>query len=114
MLNPDETIVSKLNEIGLKVIHINSIDLESDVPPCITWYQYDNHTYTEANNIGYSTVIYKIRIWAIDLAVMNSYAAQIDSKMRSLGFERTGVIEEWRTNLGYKEFKYENLYLEDF
>jgi len=56
--------------------------------PCITYREHSNNDYSTAMGAGYSVVGWYVKIWGNDIADISSYASQVDSKMRALGYSR--------------------------
>lgn len=113
MVDYDKQIVAKLKEIGLNVYYDYNLDSSKEAP-CISYYNYDNSANIEGDLIGYSNIIYKVKVWNKDPDNLSFYSSLVDSKMRELGFKRTNYFEQWVNGLGCKELKYQNLALEKF
>lgn len=113
MVDFDKLIVSRLRELSLPVYYDYCLD-ETNEAPCISYYQYDNNAYANGDTLGYSKIIYKIKVWNKNPDNLSSYSTEVDTIMRSLGFKRTNSNELWVNNLGCKELKYENYAIEDF
>lgn len=114
MIDVTPQVVSKLNEIGLKVYLENFLDSDSDVP-CISYREYNNYVNTEGDTLGYSNIIYYVKVWAKTMQDITHYACEIDKVMRELGFTRTNMDNDlWREGIGQRALKYEALATEDF
>ena len=64
MVDFDKLIVSRLRELSLPVYYDYCLD-ETNEAPCISYYQYDNNAYANGDTLGYSKIIYKIKVWNI-------------------------------------------------
>ena len=56
MIDVSPQVVSKLNEIGLKVYLENFLDKDTEVP-CISYREYGNNSYMESDIIGFSNLV---------------------------------------------------------
>ena len=113
MLDMNPTIVSKLNEIGLKVYLEDFLDSQSDIP-CISYREYSNVADREGDTIGYSQITYHVKVWAKNMKDLAGYASQVDNKMRELGFKRTTANDLWYDGIGQRDMKFTNLAKEEF
>lgn len=97
MIDYKPTLVSQLETLGLPVQYELFVD-SSTTTPCITYMEIDNHVYTEADNLRYGYVTFRIKLWGDDLSVLSPKRSQIDDLMFSLGFTRTSYNELWMDN----------------
>ena len=58
--------------------------------PCISYQELSNIAEESGDTLEYSRISFTIKVWGTDLAVLNATAGEIDKKMRTLGFTRTG------------------------
>lgn len=84
--------------------------------PCISWQERNNAVVINGDTIGYSTLSFTVKVWGNDIGELNSYAAQIDSTVRPLGFKRTssGELRDVNSTMIQKILTYEALALEAF
>lgn len=61
--------------------------------PCITYMAYDNQETDSGNTLAYSSVAYYIKLWGKDIATLMPYSIQIDTAMKSLGYNRESYNE---------------------
>ena len=61
--------------------------------PCISYQERSNAAQETGDTLGYSRISYTIKVWGYDLEQLNNYAKQIDSKLRPMGWKRTGANE---------------------
>ena len=113
MVNSKQDIVKALRSCGLEVYYENFLNSESEIP-CISYAEYDNSANAQGDTLGYSNIVYKIKIWGRDLSTFDKYSALVDNIMREQGFTRTNMNELWLDGIGQKEMKYSALALENF
>lgn len=113
MVDTNKEIVSALSSLGLKVYHEYFVNSKTEIP-CITYLEYDNNSLVEGDTLGFSNVIYHIKIWGNTISTINEYAIKIDEIMRDLGFKRTNTTDLWLDNVGQRQLKYEGKTIEDF
>lgn len=114
MVDVSKIIKSELEKAGLKVYNEHFIDSKTEVP-CITYRLYDNSSYTEGDLIGYSSIVFYIKVWAKYIKEIEEYSCKVDKIMRALGFKRTNMDSDlWYDNICQRALKYQNLALEEF
>ena len=91
MINYHEELVSTLNTI--LPTHYELVLHRGLATPCISYMEIDNVAEEEGDTLGYSSIIYQIKIWGNEIDKIQEYALQIDKALRPLGFERTGSRE---------------------
>ena len=111
MINYKCDLVNELDKI-LPTYYEMFVD-SSIKSPCITYIEMDNSAEQEGDTIAYSSLSYRIKIWADSLSELTQYAEQLDSVMRSLGFKRTSKNELWYNSKGQFIFNYRALALEN-
>ena len=113
MIDTIPKVVKALSQIGLPVYFEHFVN--SDTPiPCITYVDYDNSVNIEGNTLGYSNIVYHIKIWSKDKKEIADYSNKIDSVMREEGYTRTNTNELWLDNIGQRQMKYKGLGYEKF
>ena len=113
MIDTQPIIVQALSNIGLKVYFEHFINSETPLP-CITYIQYDNSADKQGDTLGYSNIIYHIKVWANNKTQLSQYSAKVDEIMREQGFTRTNTNELWLDNIGQLQLKYRCLAKENF
>lgn len=114
MIDVNPIVVSKLNEIGLKVYLEDFLDSKSEIPS-ISYREFNNVAEKEGDQIGYSSITFYVKVWAKNMQDLTGYSCEVDSKMRELGFKRTNMDSDlWLNGIGQRALKYENLALENF
>ncbi len=84
--------------------------------PCISYMELNNYAENIGNTMGYSRLMYQVKVWGSDIAELQHYALEIDKAMRVLGFKRTASNELYDINSAMiqKILTYEALALEDY
>lgn len=66
--------------------------------PCISFQERNNYVSTSGNTLGYSRIIYTVKVWANNLADIQKYSLMIDDVLRPIGFKRTSANELYDNN----------------
>lgn len=66
--------------------------------PCISFQERNNYVSTSGNTLGYSRIIYTVKVWANRLADIQTYSLMIDDVLRPIGFKRTSANELYDIN----------------
>ena len=66
--------------------------------PCISFQERNNYVSTSGNTLGYSRIIYTVKVWANRLADIQKYSLMIDDVLRPIGFKRTSANELYDIN----------------
>lgn len=88
--------------------------------PCISYMELSNYMVTDNNydnsTIGYSSIIFQVKVWSNKIAEIQQYALEVDKVMRSIGAKRTGSNELYDNNSSMiqKILTYECLALEEY
>lgn len=61
--------------------------------PCISYMEINNYAAETGDTLGYSELSYQIKVWGNDIGDLQSYAQQIDSVLRPLGWRRSASTE---------------------
>lgn len=61
--------------------------------PCISYMELSNIAEETGDTIGYSRIVYQIKVWGTDIGKIQYYASLIDATLRPIGFKRTGCNE---------------------
>lgn len=113
MIDVQPNIVQSLSATGLKVHFEHFINSDTELP-CITYIEYDNSVDKQGDTLGYSNIVYHIKIWCNDKKELSKYSTMVDEIMRENGFTRTNTNELWLDNIGQLQLKYKALALEIF
>lgn len=82
--------------------------------PCITYMESDNADTQIGDNIGYSRVIYTIKLWGSDLKQLEPYELKIGNCMRELGYKRISYNELWYDDKISMIMRFEGLAFENY
>lgn len=114
MIDYDAELVSALKTV--LPTHYE-LALTSKTPrPCISYQERDNSDTETGDTLGYSRIIYTIKVWGNEIKQIKQYAKQIDSVLRPLGFKRTssGELHDKQSTMIQKIMTYEARGLEEF
>ena len=84
--------------------------------PCISYMERNNYTTVNGDTVGYSRISYQVKVWGHNIAELQSYAIQIDQKLRLLGFKRisSGELYDVNSTMIQKILTYEALAIENY
>ena len=84
--------------------------------PCISYMEVNNYVSTSGDTLGYSRIVFQVKVWGNDIAELQKYALQIDAVLRPLGFKRTATNELYDngSTMIQKIMTFEALALEDY
>lgn len=105
MFNYKTQLVAELNTI-LPTWYELFAD-SSTATPCITYTEVENSSAAEGDTLRYSRIAFQLKIWGDDLAALEPYTEQVDTKMKQLGFTRVSFNELWYGNQVALIFRYE-------
>ena len=91
--------------------------LTSKTPtPCISYMETNNYVSTNGDTLGYSVIVYQVKVWGNKLADIQKYAKQVDEVLRPIGFTRTSTNELYdrESTMIQKIMSFEAMALEDF
>ena len=114
MIDYHSTLVAALNTI--LPTHYEMALTSQTATPCITYIERDNRATESGDTIGYSRLIYTVKVWGDDVAVLQGYAQRIDATLRPLGFKRISSNELYnnQTGLIQKILAYEAIAMEEY
>lgn len=91
MINYHANLVSALNTV--LPTHYELALTNKTTLPCISYQERNNYDTTTGETLGYSKIIYTIKVWDYDIAEIQRYVLEIDRVLRPLGFTRTSSNE---------------------
>ncbi len=114
MVDLHKELVSTLNTI--LPTHYEMVLHSGLETPCISYMELNNYVEANGNTLGYSRVVYQVKVWGNDIAQLQQYALEIDNALRALGFKRMASNELYDNNSAMiqKILTYEALALENF
>ena len=114
MIDYHKTLKDTLNAI--LPTHYEMVLKSGYKTPCLSYMELNNAVEAEGNTIGYSNIIYQVKVWDNDIANIQKYVLLVDKAMRSIGFKRIGSTElyDYNSTMIQKVLTYEALALEEY
>lgn len=114
MIDFHTNIVSALNTV-LPTHYEMALTANTSVP-CISYMETNNYVSNHGSTLGYSRVVYQVKIWANDIALIQRYALEVDAVLRPLGLKRiaSGELYDNESSMIQKIMTYEGLALEEY
>jgi hypothetical protein len=91
MIDYHSNLVSALNTV--LPTHYELALTANTQTPCISYQERNNYDTTTGETLGYSKIIYTVKIWADDIATIQRYVVEVDRALRPIGFKRTSSNE---------------------
>lgn len=91
MIDYHKELVSALSTI-LPVNYELALTANTETP-CISYQERNNYTSALGDTIGYSVIVYTIKVWANKVSDIQKYSKMVDDCLRPLGFKRTSTNE---------------------
>ena len=91
MIDFHSELVSALNTV--LPTHYELALTKDTKTPCISYQERNNYDTNTGDTLGYSKIIYTVKVWGNDIAQIQNYVKQIDKVLRPLGFKRTSSNE---------------------
>lgn len=84
--------------------------------PCISYQERNNYDTDTGNTLGYSRIVYTVKVWGNEIATIQNYVKKIDKVLRPLGFKRTSAQELYdnQSTMIQKILTYEALASENY
>lgn len=114
MINYHTNIINALKNI--LPIHYE-MTLHSGIKtPCLSYMELSNIADATGDTIGYSRLVFQVKVWSNRVEDLQRYSLQVDDTMRGLGFKRIGSAELYdnQSTMMQKVLTYEALALEEF
>lgn len=96
MINYHAELVKALNKV--LPTHYEMTLTSKTKTPCISYMELNNYVSESGDTLGYSRLVYQVKVWGNDIESIQKYAMQIDAVLRPLGFKRTAVNELYDNN----------------
>lgn len=96
MIDYHKELVSALNSV--LPTHYEMALTAGTETPCISFQERNNYVSTSGDTLGYSRIIYTVKVWANDIADIQKYSLMIDDVLRPIGFKRTSANELYDVN----------------
>ena len=91
MIDFHSELVSALNTV--LPTHYELALTKNTKTPCISYQERNNYDTDTGDTIGYSRIIYTIKVWANSITIIQENVKKIDKVLRPLGFKRTSSNE---------------------
>lgn len=91
MIDFHSRLVSALNKV--LPTHYELTLTKGTQTPCISYQERNNYADKEGDTIGYSRIVYTVKVWGTDIEQIQRYASQVDVVLRPIGFKRTSCNE---------------------
>ena len=114
MINYHKEVVKALSTI--LPTHYEMILTSGTATPCISYMELTNVDAETGSNIGYSKIIYQIKVWGTEIETLQQYALEVDKALRALGFKRISSAELYdrHSTMMQKVFCYEAKAIETY
>jgi hypothetical protein len=114
MIDYGPTLVATLNNI--LPVHYEMTLTKGTKTPCISWMETNNYATDVGDTLGYSKIVYQIKVWGTDIGELNKYACRIDDALRPLGWTRmsSGELYDRNSTMIQKILQYEARAYETF
>jgi hypothetical protein len=114
MIDYNPEVVSALETV-LPTYHELALTSKAEIP-CYSYQERNNYVQANGDTLGYSVLVFTIKVWARTPAEIAEYSLKADAVLRPIGFKRTSSNELYDRNstMIQKIMTYEALGLEDF
>lgn len=96
MIDFSENMVGALDTV-LPTYHELALTSKNEVP-CISWQERNNYVQANGDTLGYSVLVFTIKVWARTPAEIMKYSLMVDAVLRPIGFKRTSTNELYDRN----------------
>ena len=95
---------------------IGGFETQIEAENVISYMETNNYVDTNGDTLGYSRIVYQVKVWGNEIKDLQLYAQQIDNVLRPLGWTRTssGELFDRESTMCQKIMTYEALGLESF
>lgn len=91
MIDYHSELVSALNTV--LPTHYELALTKNTQTPCISYQERNNYDTQTGDTLGYSKIIYTVKVWGDDIATIQHYVKEVDKALRPIGFKRTSANE---------------------
>lgn len=96
MIDYHANLVSALKTV-LPTHYEMALTAKTDTP-CISYMEISNYDVAVGDTVGYSTLVYQVKVWTNDIKLIQRYAKEVDKALKPLGFKRTSSNELYDNN----------------
>jgi hypothetical protein len=104
LINIKPLILKELEKCNIPVFIFYPEDWSS--LPCISYYESNNSEEESYETNEYCNISYQIDIWATKSSDCSTYALQVDSLMRTMGFKREFAADMFTDGTYHKTMRY--------
>ena len=114
MIDVHEQLKSALSQV-LPTYYELALKSGTDTP-CISYQERNNYDTDVGTTLGYSKIIYTVKVWGHKIKDIQDYAKEVDKVLKPLGFKRTSSQElhDINSTMIQKIMTYEALALENY
>lgn len=114
MIDYNQTLVDALSAV--LPTHHEMVLTSKTKTPCISYMETNNYVSTNGDTLGYSRIVYQVKVWSNRIAEIQQYALEIDNVLRPLGWTRvsSGELYDNQSSMIQKIMTYEALASEEF
>lgn len=115
MVDFDKEFVAALKTVLPNTLHELTITGDERTP-AITYQELNNYDEETGDTIGYSKIIYQVKVWHNNIGEIKQFIKAIDKAVRPLGFKRTNTNElhDRQSSMIQKILQYEAKALEHY
>lgn len=112
MLDTRKLIVNALKKVQSNVKY--ELDVQSPTLPLISYKCIDDSVNKYGNTLGYSDVIYQVKVWTTKVSELAKLTQAIDKELRNIGLHRTYFSELKESEVIIGVLQYSGLIKEQF
>lgn len=114
MIDFSQELVSALNTV--LPTHYELALTSKTKTPCISYQERNNYDAETGDTLGYSRIVYTVKVWGDDIEEIQKNVLKIDKVLRPMGFKRTSSNElhDNQSSRIQKILTYEALALENY
>ena len=112
MLDTRKAIVAALEQVQDNVKY--ELDVQSPTLPLISYKCIDDSVNKYGDTLGYSDVIYQVKVWTTKMSELATLTQSIDDKLKAIGLHRTYFSELKEANVLIGVMQYTGLVKENF
>lgn len=114
MIDYHDNLKSALNKV--LPTHYEMALTSKTQTPCISYMEISNVDTVTGDTLGYSRLVYQVKVWSNRVEDLQKYSLEIDMVLRPLGFKRTGANEmhDRNSTMMQKILTYEANALEEY
>lgn len=114
MINYHTDLISALQKV--LPVHYEMALISKTKTPCISYMELNNSAAASGDTLGYSRIVYQVKVWANDIDTIQRYALEIDNVLRPLGWLRisSGELYDNQSTMIQKILTYEALASETY